>query len=120
MVKKKISRFGLLSSQAKVWEQLKKIAVSQRLGSAYLFHGPSGSGKEYIATKFAQMLNCEKQIGSICRNCPSCKRSEILQHENINLVFPLPLMKKKSVESMNEFEKSNVDVITDNIKKKGQ
>lgn len=118
MVKKKISRFGLLSSQAKVWEQLKKIAVSQRLGSAYLFHGPSGSGKEYIATKFAQMLNCEKQIGSICRNCPSCKRSEILQHENINLVFPLPVMKKKSVDSMDEFEKSNVDIITDNIKKK--
>ena len=118
MVKKKISRFGLLSSQAKVWEQLKKIAVSQRLGSAYLFHGPSGSGKEYIATKFAQMLNCEKQIGSICRNCPSCKRSEILQHENINLVFPLPVMKKKSVDSMDEFEKSNVDIITDSIKKK--
>ena len=118
MVKKKISRFGLLSSQAKVWEQLKKIAVSNRLGSAYLFHGPSGSGKEYIATKFAQMLNCEKKIGSICRNCPSCKRSEILQHENINLVFPLPVMKKKSVDSMDEFEKSNVDVITDNIKKK--
>ena len=118
MVKKKIIKFGLLSSQAKVWEQLKKIAVSQRLGSAYLFHGPSGSGKEYIATKFAQMLNCEQQIGSICRNCPSCKRSEILQHENINLVFPLPVMKKKSVDSMDEFEKSNVDVITDNIKKK--
>ena len=118
MVKKKISRFGLLSSQAKVWEQLKKIAVSHRLGSAYLFHGPSGSGKEYIATKFAQMLNCEKQIGSICRNCPSCKRSEILQHENINLVFPLPVMKKKSVDSMDEFEKSNVDIITDSIKKK--
>jgi len=118
MVKKKISRFGLLSSQTKVWEQLKKIAVSHRLGSAYLFHGPSGSGKEYIATKFAQMLNCEKQIGSICRNCPSCKRSEILQHENINLVFPLPVMKKKSVDSMDEFEKSNVDIITDSIKKK--
>ena len=118
MVKKKISRFGLLSSQVKVWEQLRKITVSHRLGSAYLFYGPSGSGKEYIATKFAQMLNCEKQIGSICRNCPSCKRSEILQHENINLVFPLPVMKKKSVDSMDEFEKGNVDIITDNIKKK--
>ena len=118
MVKKKISRFGLLSSQAKVWEQLKKITVSQRLGSAYLFCGPSGSGKEYIATRFAQMLNCEEQIASICRNCPSCKRSEILQHENINLVFPLPVMKKKSVDSMDEFEKGNVDIITDNIKKK--
>ena len=118
MVKKKIRRFGLLSAQAKVWEQLKRITVSNRLGSAYLFYGRSGSGKEYIATKFAQMLNCEQQIGSICRNCSSCKRSEILQHENINLVFPLPVMKKKSVDSLNEYEVSNVDIITENIKKK--
>ncbi len=120
MVKKKISRFELLTSQAKVWEQLKKITVSNRLGSAYLFHGPSGCGKEYIATKFAQMLNCEQQIGSMCRSCPSCRRSEILQHENINLVFPLPVMKKKSLDSMDEFEKMDTDIITDNIKKKSR
>tara|TARA_A100001011_G_scaffold129437_1_gene136460 strand:- start:473 stop:1615 length:1143 start_codon:yes stop_codon:yes gene_type:complete len=118
MVKKEISTSGIMSSQKKVWEQLKKIAVSNRLGSAYLFYGPSGSGKEYIATKFAQILNCESKTGSICRNCPSCKRSEILQHENINLVFPLPVMKKKSIDSIDEFEKGNVDIITDNIKKK--
>jgi len=118
MVKKKINKFGLITYQEKVWEQLKKITVSNRLGSAYLFHGRPGSGKEYIATKFAQMLNCEEQIGSICRNCPSCKRSEVLQHENINLVFPLPVIKKKSVDNMDEFDKSNVDIITDNIKKK--
>ena len=46
------------------------------------------------------------------------KRCEILQHEKINLVFPLPAMKKKSVDNMAEFEKGNVDIITDNIKKK--
>ena len=118
MVKKEISRSGILATQVKVWEQLKKITVSNRLGSAYLFYGPSGSGKEYIATKFAQMLNCEKQGGSICGYCPSCKRAKILQHENINLVFPLPTVKKKSIDSMNEFEKGDVDIITDNIKKK--
>ena len=120
MVKKEISSSGIFFSQKKIWEQLKKITVSKRLGSAYLFYGSPGSGKEYIATKFAQMLNCEKQIGSICRNCPSCKRSEILQHENINLVFPLPVMKKKSLDNMNEFEKGDVDIITDNIKKKAK
>ena len=118
MVKKEISTSGIMSSQKKVWEQLKKIAISNRLGSAYLFYGPSGSGKEYIATKFAQILNCENKTGSICRNCPSCKRSEILQHENINLVFPLPVMKKKSIDSIDEFEKRDIDTITDNIKKK--
>ena len=118
MAKKEINSSRILSSQEKIWDQLKKITVSNRLGNAYLFYGPSGSGKEYIATKFAQMLNCEEKLGFICRNCSSCKRSEILQHENINLVFPLPAMKKKSIDNMAEFEKGNVDIITDNIKKK--
>ena len=118
MAKKEINSSGILSSQKKIWDQLKKITVSNRLGNAYLFYGPSGSGKEYIATKFAQMLNCEEKTGFICRNCSSCKRSEILQHENINLVFPLPAMKKQAIDNMAEFEKGNVDIITDNIKKK--
>ncbi len=120
MVKKEISSSGIFFSQKKIWEQLKKITVSNRIGSAYLFCGFSGSGKEYIATKFAQMVNCEQKIGSICNNCPSCKRSEILQHENINLVFPLPVMKKKSTDNINEFQKDNVDIITDHIKKKAR
>ena len=118
MAKKEINSSGIFLSQKKIWEQLNKITVSNRLGNAYLFSGPPGSGKEYIATKFAQMLNCEKQKGFICRNCSSCKRSEILQHENINLVFPLPAMKKTSIDNMDEFEKKNVDIIIDNIKKK--
>ena len=94
MAEKKINNSGIRISQHIIWEQLTKIIVSNRLGNAYLFHGPPGSGKEYIATKFAQMLNCDKEEGSICENCSSCKRCELLQHENINLVFPLPVSKK--------------------------
>ena len=59
MVKEKINSSGIRLAQKVVWDQLKRIAVSSRLGNAYLFYGPPGSGKEYIATKFAQMLNCE-------------------------------------------------------------
>ncbi len=120
MVEEKINSSGIRLSQKVVWDYLKKITASSRLGNAYLFYGPSGNGKEYIATKFAQMVNCEQNRGSICGKCPSCKRSEILQHENINLVFPLPTFKNKSSTSLDEFDKSNIDVITDNIKRKSE
>ena len=120
MVKEKINSSGIRRSQKVVWEQLKNITVSSRLGNAYLFYGPPGNGKEYIATKFAQMLNCEKDRGSICGKCSSCKRAEILQHENINLVFPLPTLKNKSSRSVDDFDKSNVDIIADSIKKKSK
>ena len=120
MVKEKINTSGILRSQKVVWEQLKKITVSHRLGNAYLFHGPPGNGKEYIAIKFAQMLNCEKELGSICGKCSSCNRAEILQHENINLVFPLPTLKNKSSGSVDEFDKGSLDIIVDNIKRKSE
>ena len=120
MVKEKINSSGILQSQKVVWEQLKRITASYRLGNAYLFYGPPGNGKEYIAAKFAQMLNCEKELGSICGKCPSCKRAEILQHENINLVFPLPTPNNKSSASVDEFDKSNVDTIVDNIRRKSE
>ena len=67
MAKKEINSSGIFLSQKKIWEQLNKITVSNRLGNAYLFSGPPGSGKEYIATKFAQVLNCEEQKGFIRR-----------------------------------------------------
>ncbi len=120
MAKKKINNSGIRISQHIIWEQLTKIIVSNRLGNAYLFHGPPGSGKEYIATKFAQMLNCDKEKGSICENCPSCKRCELLQHENINLVFPLPVSKKNLLGNGDEFEKGIIDNITESIKKKSK
>ena len=46
MVEKEINSSGIFLSQKKIWEQLNKITVSNRLGNAYLFSGPPGSGKE--------------------------------------------------------------------------
>ena len=120
MVEEKIIKSEIFVSQNKIWDQLKKITVSNRVGGAYLFFGPSGCGKEYIATQFAQMLNCEDISGEICRDCSSCKRAKNLQHENINLVFPLPAIKKGSNNKDNEIENSNLDIVTDSIKKKSR
>ena len=120
MVEEKIIKSEIFVSQDKIWDQLKKITISNRVAGAYLFFGPSGCGKEYIAIQFAQMLNCEDKSGEICRDCSSCKRAKNLQHENINLVFPLPAIKKGSNNKDNEIENNNLDIVTDSIKKKSR
>ena len=45
-----------------------------RVGHAYLFCGPRGTGKTSIAKIFARAVNCEHPVnGSPCGACPSCK-----------------------------------------------
>ena len=45
-----------------------------RIGHAYLFCGPRGTGKTSIAKIFAQAINCEHpQDGSPCGKCAACK-----------------------------------------------
>jgi DNA polymerase III gamma/tau subunit len=53
----------LISAQSSTWDKLSSISSSKKIGSAYLFSGPVGSGKEGLALKFAQLINCKS--GSI-------------------------------------------------------
>ena len=53
---------------------LKNQIQTGRIGHAYLFCGPRGTGKTSIAKIFAQAINCETPIdGSPCGKCAVCK-----------------------------------------------
>ena len=53
---------------------LKNQIETGRIGHAYLFCGPRGTGKTSIAKIFAASINCESPInGSPCGKCPACK-----------------------------------------------
>ena len=73
-----------------VWGRLSKIKLNEKIGTSYLFSGPPGCGKEWCAIEFSKLINCESDSATICNICPSCKKFSTLQHENLNLVFPLP------------------------------
>lgn len=53
---------------------LKNQIATGRIGHAYLFCGPRGTGKTSIAKIFARAINCETpKDGSPCGKCPTCK-----------------------------------------------
>ena len=93
----------LLSAQKKTWDRLVKIKTSNNIGSAYLLSGPKGSGKEELALKFSQLLNCKKLSSEICYECESCIRFKSLQHERLNIIVPLPLPKSGQIDDSNFF-----------------
>ena len=115
MANKKIEDTFILRSQSEIWERIKRISKSNKIGSAYLFSGPSGCGKEGTAIRFAQLLNCESSNNIICGNCSSCFRSTSLRHENIKIVFPLPVSANKN-NSQNITLNNNI--IADSISQK--
>ena len=53
---------------------LKNQIETGRIGHAYLFCGPRGTGKTSIAKIFAASINCQSPVdGSACGNCEVCK-----------------------------------------------
>lgn len=83
----------LTEAQALTWEKLFNISKSKKIGNAYLISGPAGSGKEGLAIKFAQLINCKNNSNGFCNECDSCLKFKTLQHEQLNIIVPLPAPK---------------------------
>lgn len=92
--------FDTVVRQEHIVRTLKNRIASGKIGHAYLFCGPRGTGKTTLAKIFARAINCENpQNGSPCGKCPTCKA--LAEGSNLD-VYEIDAASNNGVDEMRD------------------
>ncbi|MEX0746466.1 MAG: DNA polymerase III subunit delta' [Rhodothermales bacterium] len=76
--------------QHRTVDALRSTISSERIGHAYLFHGPDGVGKRAVALEFAKTLLCEREGDEACDKCLTCTKVGRMVHPDLHILFAYP------------------------------
>lgn len=114
--------YNSLIIQHQQWSRLQTAFQANRLGHAYLFHGPAGSGKEAHAVELAALVNCHEPTDEgACGHCPSCLKMATFQHPNLHVIVPLPRSSniKKDDPPLKALSTAEIESLTQQLIQKG-
>jgi len=109
--------FDVKKAQSGIWDVLKKTIINNKIGCAYLFSGPSGTGKEAMAIEYGASINKEYFGNDNTMGNASYTRFKILQHELLKLIIPLPVGKaqKNNLNPLDSLSPDDLNLLKDNI-----
>ena len=82
--------FEHINGQTRAKEQIQVWLEGDRLPHAILVTGPEGVGKRQLALELAKAINCRSAVADACGQCPSCRKTDSLNHPNVHILLPLP------------------------------
>jgi DNA polymerase-3 subunit delta' len=121
VVGKKLS-FEIKTAQPNVWELLDRIIRNDRIGSAYLFTGPAGVGKEAMSIEFGASVNKHYFKNNKELADSNYSRFKSLQHELLKMVFALPTgsSKKDGGNPLESLSNDDQQLLIECIEQKAQ
>lgn len=89
--------FARVVGQQHVVRTLENAISNQKIGHAYLFHGPRGTGKTSIAKIFSQAVNCTGTGDMPCHACECCK---LIDNEQTTDIIELDAASNNGVDEI--------------------
>ena len=78
--------FNDIKGQDKAVEALKAAIRNERIAHAYIFAGPNGVGRSFLARNFAKAVNCDNAEAAPCDSCQSCKKIDRDIHPDVKWI----------------------------------